>query len=162
MISMPYTFKPKHPHAKAWSWLNVSLKNAKVICRVIRKKKLSQVKRLLDDLLAQRRSLKGKYYTKTVREIKKVLESCEKNAEYLGLDKDRLFVYASAHKGPTLWRPRRKADFGNIMKSTNVEIILVEKGKGKKKEGKKTEKKKAEAKKEEKSVKKEETKSEKK
>ena len=138
-MCMPYTFKPKEPHAKAWAWLNVSLKDAKVICRVIRKKKLSQVKRLLDDLLAQRRSLEGRYYTKTVRGVKKILENCEKNAEYLGLDKDRLFVYASAHKGPTLWRPRRKADFGNIMKSTNVEIILVEKGK--KKDSRKSEKK---------------------
>lgn len=140
-MSMPYTFKPKEPHTKAWSWLNVSLKDAKVICRVIRKKKLSQVKRLLDDLLAQRRSLKGKYYTKTVRGIREILENCEKNAEYLGLDKDRLFVYASAHKGPTLWRPRRKADFGNIMKSTNVEIILVEMGKKKETKAKKISKK---------------------
>ncbi len=129
---MPYTFTPKEPHAKAWSWLNISLKDAKVVCRVIRGKKLSQVKRLLNDLLEKKRDLKGKYYTKSVREIKRVLESCEKNAENLGLDKNKLFVYASAHKGPTIWRPRRKADFGNYMKSTNVEIILVEKGKGKK------------------------------
>jgi len=145
VIPMPYTFKPKKPHAKAWTWLNTSLKDAKVICKVIRKKKLSQIKRLLNDLISKKRSLDGRYYTKTVKGIKKLLESCEKNAENLGLDKDNLFVYASAHKGPSIWRSRRKADFGNTLKSTNVEIILVEKGKGtKNKVTKKVEKKKAE------------------
>ncbi|MEM5835106.1 MAG: uL22 family ribosomal protein [Candidatus Aenigmatarchaeota archaeon] len=129
---MPYTFTPKERHAKAYSWLNISQKDAKVICRVIRKKKLKVVKRLLEDLIAKRRSLKGKYYTKAVTEIKKLLESCEKNAKALGLDFDKLFVYASSHKGPTVARRRRKYEHGRLMKSTNVEIILVEKGKGKK------------------------------
>lgn len=128
---MPYTFKPKERHAKAYSWLNISQKDAKVICRVIRKKKLTTVKRLLEDLLSRKRSLRGKYYTKAVTEIKKLLESCEKNAKFLGLDMDRLFVYASSHKGPTLMRRRRKYEHGRLMKSTNVEIILVEKGKKK-------------------------------
>jgi large subunit ribosomal protein L22 len=94
---------------------------------VIRKKKLSRVKRLLEDLLAKRKDLNGKYYTKTVQEIKKLLESCEKNAEFKGLDKEKLIVYASAHKGPTLIRRRRHREHGRAMKSTNVEIILVEK-----------------------------------
>ncbi|MBU5678271.1 MAG: uL22 family ribosomal protein [Candidatus Aenigmatarchaeota archaeon] len=129
---MPYTFKPKEKHAKVYSWLNISQKDAKVICRVIRKKKLKVVKRLLEDLIAKRRSLKGKYYTKAVTEIKKLLESCEKNAKALGLDSDKLFVYASSHKGPTLARRRRKYEHGRLMKSTNVEIILVEKGKSRK------------------------------
>ena len=126
---MPYTFVPKERHAKAYSWLPISTKNAKIICRVIRKKRLARVKRLLADLLAKKRSLRGKYYTKTVFYIKKLLESCEKNAEFKGLDKEKLIVYASAHRGPTLWRPRRHREFGRRMKSTNVEIILVEKGK---------------------------------
>lgn len=129
---MPYTFEPKERHAKAYSWLNISQKDAKVICRVIRKKKLKVVKRLLEDLLARRRSLKGKYYTKAVTEIKKLLESCEKNAKALGLDSNKLFVYASSHKGPTIARRRRKYEHGRLMKSTNVEIILVERGKEKK------------------------------
>jgi len=130
-MNMPYTFKPKERHAKARSWLNISRKDALKICRVIRKKKLKTVKKLLDDLLKRKRSLKGKYYTKTVSEIKKLLESCEKNAENLGLDKEKLFVYASSCKGPTIRRARRKAEFGSNLKSTNVEIILVEKGKKK-------------------------------
>ncbi len=124
---MPYTFEPEERHAKAYSHLNISTKSANVICRVIRKKKLSRVKRLLDDLLAKKRDIGGKYYTKTVREIKKLLESCERNAEFKGLDKEKLVVYASAHKGATLVRRRRHREYGRAMKSTNVEIILVEK-----------------------------------
>lgn len=129
---MPYTFKPKERHAKAYSWLNISQKDAKVICRVIRKKKLKVVKRLLEDLIARKRNLEGKYYTRAVTEIKKLLDSCEKNAKAIGLDIDKLFVYASSHKGPSIARRRRKREHGISMKSTNVEIILVEKGKEKK------------------------------
>lgn len=126
---MPYTFKPKQKHAKAFSMLNISTKDANVICRVIRKKKLKTVKRLLNDIIARKRSLKGKYYTKAVKEIKQLLESCEKNADSQGLDAEKLFVYASAHAGPNLRRPRRRVDFGSRLKTTNLEIFLVEKGK---------------------------------
>jgi len=124
---MPYTFKPDEKHSKVYSTLPISTKDANVICRVIRKKKLNTVRRLLDDLIAKRRNLKGKFYTKTVTNIKKLLNSCEKNADFQGLDKEKMFVYASAHTGPVMRRTRRRSAFGPRMKSTNVEIVLVEK-----------------------------------
>jgi len=133
-----YTFEPKHEHAKAFGRnLRISTKNAVKICKVIRGKKLSTVKRLLNDLLTKKRSLEGKYYTKTVAEILKLLESCEKNADFLGLEKEKLFVHASAHKGSIMYRRRRKAAFGSRIKATNVEIMLIQKGKNKEKGGSK-------------------------
>jgi large subunit ribosomal protein L22 len=137
-----YTFEPNKRHAKAWGTnLRISKKKAKTICSVIRKKKLSQVKRLLADLKNKKRSLNGKYHTKAVVEILKLLESCEKNAEFKGLDKDLLFVHASAHQGTIRRRRRRKAAFGSRMKSTNVEIILIESGKKQREKKTKPEKK---------------------
>ena len=125
---MPYTFNPEEKHAKAYSTLPISVKSAELLCRVIRKKPLRRVKRLLSDLESQRRSLGGKYHSNAVSNIKKLVESCEKNAEFLGLDNERLMVHASAHEGMTIRRRRRKGSFGNRMKRANVEVMLIESG----------------------------------
>ncbi len=127
---MPYTFVPKHRYAKAYgNNMKISAKSAATICRVIRNKPLTRVKRLLNDLVVEKRSLEGKYYTKTVDKILSLLNSCEKNAEFMGLETERLFVHASAHKGTNFKRKRRKAAFGSKMKTTNLEIMLIERGK---------------------------------
>lgn len=126
---MPYTFVPKEKHAKAYSTLFISPKNAKIICRVINKKKLSTARRLLSDLTEKKRDLERKYYSTAAEEISKLVKSCEKNAEALGLESNKLFIYASSSVGANLRRGRRRSDFGHRMKVTNVSIILVEKGK---------------------------------
>jgi len=143
---MGYTFEPNRRYAKAFgSNLRISRKNAVLICRVIRKKKLKVAKRLLEDLVAKRRDLDGRYYSKTVPEILNLLKSCEKNADFQNLSKENLFVHASAHHGSIARRRRRKSGFGSRMKMTNVEIFLIERGKlsipdpAKKKERAKTE-----------------------
>lgn len=126
-----YTFKPKNPTAKvSGSNLQISTKDAQKISRVIRGKKLKTVKRLLEDLSNKKRSLRGKYHTKAVNLFLEMIENCEKNAEFKGLDENLLFVHSSASKGMKLMRRRRKAAFGSKLKSTNLEIMLIEKGKG--------------------------------
>src|SRR3989344_5419062 len=135
---MSYTFVPKEKHAKVYgNNVRISRKSATIICNVIKKKPLIRGKRLLIDLQAKRRSLRGKYYSKTVDEILQLLESCEKNADNLNLDKGKLFIHASAHKGTIMRRRRRKAAFGTQLKTANIEIMLIEKGKEKKIEIKK-------------------------
>jgi ribosomal protein L22 len=141
-----YTFKPGKKFAKASGQnMRISTKSAELICRVIRKKPLTRAKRLLSDLAEEKRSLDGMYYSKTVREMLMLLESCEKNAEFLGLDSDRLFVHASAHTGTNFRRRRRKAGFGSKMKSTNLEIMLIERGRAQEKVSKERPAKKTEA-----------------
>lgn len=126
---MGYTFVPAQRHAKACNNnLRISSKNAEIVCRAIRKKKLSVARRLLEGLVDGTRDLRGKYYTKAAAEILGLLGSCEKNAENLGLDKGRLFVHASASEGTHMRRGRRKASFGSRMKMTNVEVMLIERG----------------------------------
>lgn len=124
---MHYTVAPKEKHAKAYgSNMRISAKKAALLCRVIRKKPLKRARRLLEDLSAERRDLDGKHYTKTAREMLMLLNSCEKNAEALGLDTGFLMVHASAHKGTNMRRRRRKQKFGSAMKTANVEVVLVE------------------------------------
>ncbi len=139
---MVKTYEPKEPHVRASGvGLDISAKDAMIICRAIRKKTLKRSKRLLKDLIEKRRSLTGKYYSKACEAIMEVVESCEKNAEFKGLDQELLFVHASAHKGMNIKRRRRKSGFGSRMKRTNIEIILIERGKKKmKKENTITEK----------------------
>ncbi|HLD84082.1 MAG TPA: uL22 family ribosomal protein [archaeon] len=127
---MPYTFAPEEKHAKAYgSNLRISPKTGHLICNMIKRKKFNVAKSMLEDMYAGKRSMKGKYYTKTVKEMLDLLASCEKNAQVLGLDMDKLFVHASSHKGTMLRRRRRKSGYGSIMKTANVEMMLIERGK---------------------------------
>jgi ribosomal protein L22 len=126
---MPYTFQPKQKYAKAsGSNVNASPKASALVCRAIRRKTLTRAKRLLNNLLEQRQSLDGKYYTKATREVLNLLSSCEKNAEFLGLETEKLMVHASATHGTIMNRRRRKAAFGSRIKAANIEIMLVERG----------------------------------
>jgi ribosomal protein L22 len=125
-----YTFKPKENYAKAYGKnLKISTRSSKIVCRAINKKPLKRAKRLLVDLSSEKRSLRGKYYTNASKSILKTLESAQKNAEFMGLDEERLFVHAGSQTGPVMRRRRRKAGFGSRMKSTNIEIMLIERGK---------------------------------
>ena len=127
------TFVPGHNYARAFGTsMRISQKSASIVCKAIKNKPLTRAKRLLEDLKAERRSLRGKYYSKAVKNMLMLLNSCEKNAEFKGLDADRLFVHASAHKGANVRRRRRKGAFGSTMKNTNMEILLIERGKERK------------------------------
>ena len=124
---MPYTTVPEKKHAKAYgNNLRISTKSSVKLSKFIRGKKLKVVKRFLDGLVAEKRDLDGKYYTKTAEEFINMLNSCEKNAINIGLDKEKLFVHASAHLGSNFRRRRRKSGFGSKMKTTNLEVMLIE------------------------------------
>ncbi len=130
-ILMGYTFEPKEPHAKALvANARVSTKNAEVVCRVVRGKKLTTARRLLEGLADGTRDLDGKYYTNAAEELLSLLNSCEKNAENKNLDKGKLFFHASASEGTHARRGRRKGSFGSRMKMTNMEVMLIQHGTG--------------------------------
>lgn len=111
--------------------MRISAKNAMFLSAVIRRKKLSVVRRLLQDLVDGKRALDGKYYTKAAAGMLGLLESCEANAKALGLDAGTLFVHAAATRGANMRRSRRKSGFGSRLKSTNLEIMLVSRGRAK-------------------------------
>ncbi|MBI2076574.1 MAG: hypothetical protein HYT72_04980 [Candidatus Aenigmarchaeota archaeon] len=130
---MSYTFVPEKKYAKAYGRnVKISTKSAAKLCRVIKNKPLSRAKRLLSDLVEGKRDLRGKYYTKTAKELLMLINSCEKNAEFLDLNPQRLFVHASAHTGTMIRRRRRRGAFGSKLKTANVEVMLVERGKERK------------------------------
>ena len=125
---MEYCLKPKpEKSAKALGVnLRVSTKNSVIVCKAIRGKTLEKGKKLLEDLIDKKRSLNGKYYTNACKEILEVLKSAEANAEFKGLDLEKLIIHASAHKGFSFWTPRRFKLRRRRKKTTNIQIILIQ------------------------------------
>jgi len=106
--------------------LRVSRKSSVTVCREISGKSLKKGKALLEDLVSKKRSLNGKYYTNVSTELLELLKSSENNAEFKGLDTDKMIINASAHKGFSFQRPR-KSKMGRMKrKMSNIQIVLIQ------------------------------------
>lgn len=116
------------------STLRISFKNATNVCKKLNKKKLVEAKKFLTDVVNQKSTIRRKYYTKTSKELLEVLKQLEFNARKKELDADNMFLFISAHRGPTMHRARRRWNkFGTRMKSCHVQAVLSDKdGFGKK------------------------------
>ena len=126
-MSMKYTIPIKKDMVCASSNISVSTKTATKICKFLNRKKVAETKKFLNDLINEKVSLNGKYYTSTCKEILKVLESVESNARARGLNPDSMKVLISAHRGPTLHRGRRRwRKFGTRLKMSQIQIVLSE------------------------------------
>ncbi len=110
--------------------LPISTKNSIIVCRKINGMPTEKAKKFLGDMIEGKRHINRKHYTKTCKEILKVLESAEKNAKNKGFEKTFIRTI-SAEKGVTRFRMKRRRSFGIEMKSTNIKIVLraVEEGK---------------------------------
>lgn len=106
----------------------VSLKHSQVLCKAIKGKRIEKAKRLLEDLIASKRSLKGKYYTKASKKLLEILKTAEANAKQKNLDVEKLWVkQAVANKGRTFILPKSRWGMrGRKSKSTNLTVILEE------------------------------------
>jgi ribosomal protein L22 len=113
---------------------SISLKNAVKVCKALNRKKFADAKKILDSLTNKKISLRGKYFTKTAENISKLLIQLESNAKNKKLDSDSMFLFISAHQGPTMHRARRKwRKFGSKLKICHIQAVLSDKnGFGKK------------------------------
>ncbi|MEM1657655.1 MAG: 50S ribosomal protein L22 [Candidatus Jordarchaeales archaeon] len=129
--------------------LRISPKAAREICNTIKGMMLYEAKKLLEDVIHLRRPIpfrrhkgkqahkrglqgwhSGRYPVKAAREIMKILDNVETNAEQKGLDVDNLrIIHAAAHKGPVMKRYIPRA-FGRatpkFRRLTHVEIVVKE------------------------------------
>jgi len=127
--------------------LRVSPKHATEVCSTIKGMKLYQAKTYLQNVVAKkqpvpirkhkkkiphRRGLQkvyaGRYPVKAAQKVLQVLENAEANAEYKGLDMERLkIIYASAHPGMKIKRYIQRA-FGRstprFKTLCHIELIL--------------------------------------
>lgn len=106
----------------------ISFKHSLIVCDAIRRKRVSKAKQLLEDLISQKRSLDGKYYTNASKKILEILKTAEANAKQQNLDVDKLFVKSvAANKGYKLILPKSRFKFrGRQAKITHLTIELEE------------------------------------
>jgi large subunit ribosomal protein L22 len=126
--------------------LSISPKHSIAICRHIRGWPLERAKDYLEEVIALRAAVPdrrfgsqghrrgkvgpGRYPEKAARQILKVLEGAEANAEYKGLvTDDMVIVHIAAHRGKS-WEGRFPRARGRatpkIRETVNVEVILRE------------------------------------
>lgn len=129
--------------------VRVSHKSAREICKTIKGMMLSQAKQYLRDVMAKKRPVPftrfkkkvghrhglekacaGRYPVKAAKHILKILEGAEANAEYKGLDTERLHImHASAYPGMKVKRYIQRA-FGRSSPKfktlCHIEVVLEE------------------------------------
>lgn len=127
MTNYALNLNPKKSARAYGRALRISTKSSTIVCRAVSGKNLVKGKILLQDLVDQKRSLEGKYYTNASKQILNVIKSAEANAEFKGLDLGRLVIFASSHKGFTFMRPRRLKMRRTKRKMTNIQVVLHQK-----------------------------------
>ncbi len=115
--------------AKAYSNnLRISVKNAKPVCKSVRGLGLPVAKQFLEDVLKSKRSIEGRYYPKTTKEVLNIILSAEKNAEFKNLDTENMYIlHIAPLEGTHMHRRRHKRNIGSRIKAAHLEIILKEK-----------------------------------
>ncbi len=127
--------------------LHCSPKYSENIARFIKGMKVNKAKEILEEIISLRRPVPfrthnkklahrkgigpGRYPERAAREMLKIIENAENNAEYKGLDLEEMFIsHVSAYKGEmvkgTIPRARGRATDKNE-RTTNMEMIIEEK-----------------------------------
>lgn len=129
--------------------LRISPKAATEICRTIKGMKLDDAKKLLEEVIAKKRAIAyrrykkevphknlqekwyaGRYPVKAAKKILKLLEELEANAEYKGLDVEKLrIIHAASQRGMKIKKYIPRA-FGRSSPSfetlTHIELVGYE------------------------------------
>jgi large subunit ribosomal protein L22 len=130
--------------------IRISPKHAREVCKTIKGMKLDQAKEYLRDVMAKKKPVPlrrynkkighrhgmqkvfaGRYPVNAAQKILKVLEGAEANAEFKGLDAEKLrIIHASAYRGMKIKRYIERA-FGQstprFKTLCHVELVLEEK-----------------------------------
>jgi large subunit ribosomal protein L22 len=124
----------------------ISPKKTYEVLNAIRGLPLDRARTVLEDAAALRRAIPfrrynqetahhtgvgpGRYATKVVKNVLKVLQNAEENAEYEGMDTDRLFVKVAASARGRIRRASMPRAHGRATQwneqTTNIEIVLAE------------------------------------
>ncbi|AGK60159.1 LSU ribosomal protein L22P [Archaeoglobus sulfaticallidus PM70-1] len=127
MARVRYAYEPEDPTkaAKAMGYeMPISFKHAVEICSEIKGMKIDEAIRFLEEVAEMKRAVRfkkyykkvghksgldkwfaGRYPQKAARYILKVIKNLEANADYKGIEKDRLIItHAQAKKGRVLKR----------------------------------------------------------
>lgn len=119
-----YTVPIQKDMACANATEKISTVFAEIVAKKINGTALRSAEKFLNNMIEGKVSINNKFHTNAAMQILALLKSAENNATAKGLDTENLMVMAAAHKGPKIFRGRRKRAFGMRMKSTHVQIVL--------------------------------------
>ncbi|MBI2656888.1 50S ribosomal protein L22 [Candidatus Woesearchaeota archaeon] len=142
-----YTFRDyneEHMARAIGMAMPISFKQSVEICSFIRKKNVNDAKKILQNVVEKKFAIPFKRYNfdlghkkgtgparypeKASRELIKLIENVEANAQFRGLNTSNLVIaHISAHKAGKAWHYGRKSR--RKMKRTTIEIIVEEKAK---------------------------------
>ena len=143
MSQYKYSVTVNEHRAKAVGLLMpISTKQGIEICSLIRGKNIQKAKKILNEAIDMKKPIPytrftdgaghkhgigpGKYPVKACREILKLVNLVEANAQHKGLDTSSLeIIHICAKKGPKSWHYGRQSRIA--MKRTHVEIVVEEK-----------------------------------
>lgn len=99
-----------------------------ILCKELKGKKLEKGRRFLEDLVAGKVDIGGKYYQKAASKFLELLQTGEANARQKGLNLERLFIkQIKADKGLRFYRPRSLWHLRRQrIKSVNLTVELEE------------------------------------
>lgn len=137
-------FNKEHMAKAMGRALPISFKQTVEVCNFIRSKNVNDAKDILKnvaekkmvvpfkkfnrDLGHKKKSGAGRFPVKVSKELIKLLEAVEANAQFRGLNTSNLTImHICAHKGSKAWHFGRKRR--RQMKRTNIEVIVEERAK---------------------------------
>jgi large subunit ribosomal protein L22 len=108
--------------------VRISHKHAMVLCRELRGMKLARAEKFLQNMLDQKESIEGKFYTNASRTILGLLKSAEANARQKNKDVEKLVVKnIKSDLGYKFIRPKSRFKFrGRKAKVSNITVVLGE------------------------------------
>jgi len=108
--------------------LRISRKHSIVLCDALRGKRVSRAKVILQELLSEKHSLDGKYYTNASEKFLEILKNMEANAMQKNMNMEKLFIKKiKADRGYEFRRPKSRWKMrARKAKSTNITIEIEE------------------------------------
>ncbi len=106
--------------------VRISTKSAVLIARRLKGKYILKAKKFLESMISEKADIDGKHYTKTCKEMLRILDSAEKNAVDRGMDEERLVVVSINCSPGTRIARQRWRGVGSRMKMTNVIVLLTQ------------------------------------
>ncbi len=119
---MAKTAVAKKPNAR------ISIKDANVVFKKLRRKRLEKAIKFVEELLARKKDIEGKYYTGACKIILELLKDVRNNAEARGLDNEKLYIKRLvANKAFTFILPKSRITHrGRRAKICHLEIEVEE------------------------------------
>jgi ribosomal protein L22 len=102
----------------------VSTITSEIVCGEINRMIFRKAKAFMEDLVDEKQSIKGKYYTNVAVEVLSLVRLLESNAINRGITPDDMELFICAHMGPKMLRGRRKRNYGMKIKISHIHAIL--------------------------------------